>query len=273
VSLVLSAGLAALVVGVSGVSSALAASAPAARVCKKVPAGEKGLWDSRNCAGTSVANGEYAWSWADNGGAATIYCLLGGTKFTESLCEGAGSGPFGEVLKAETFPRLLGLLLLSILVGHAATIATEFDCKDGDFSGTESTATLAINITTTHLACTVVKPANCEVGNVGGAAGTIKTESVNGLLESLTLVNFTPTDASLFVELEYKGSSCSLKEKKFPIKGSQMCELGTAAQTPEIEGLIDCKKTGSSLTLGTESATLEGLIHTHLEGLPYWEIR
>jgi hypothetical protein len=265
--------LAVLVVGVSGVSSALAASAPAARVCKKVPTGEKGLWNSSNCEGTSVVSGEYAWSWADNGGAATIYCLLGGTKFTEALCEGAGSGPFGEVLKAEPFPRLLGLLLLSVLVGHAATIATEADCKDGDFSGTGATATLTTNATITYLACSVVKPANCEV-NVGAATGgTIKTEGLSGLLESLTLVNFRPEAASLFVEVEYKGSSCSLKEKTFPIKGSQMCEFGTAAQTPGIEGLIDCKKTGSSLTLGTESLTSEGLIHGHLEGLPYWEIR
>jgi hypothetical protein len=271
--LVLSAGLAVLVLGALGVSSASAATAPALKVCKKVPSGEKGLWNSSNCGGTSVASGEYAWSWADNGGAATIYCLLGGTKFTEALCEGAGTGPFGEVLKAETFPRLLGLLLLSTLIGHAATIATELDCKDGDFSGTGATATLTINTTITYLACTVVKPANCEVGNVGGAAGTIKTQELNGLLESLTLVNFTPAAASLFVEVEYKGSSCSLKADKFPIKGSQMCEFGTAAQTPAVEQLLNCKKTASSLTLGTEPATYEGLTHIHFEGLPYWKVR
>jgi hypothetical protein len=262
-----------LVLGALGVSSASAATAPALKVCKKVPSGEKGLWNSSNCGGTSVVSGEYAWSWADNGGKATIYCLLGGTKFTEALCEGAGTGPFGEVLKAEPFPKLLGLLLLSVLIGHAATIATELDCKDGDFSGTGSTATLTIGTTITYLACTVVKPANCEVGNKGGTAGTIKTEGLNGLLESLKLVNFTPEVASLFVEVEYKGASCSLKEKAFPIKGSQMCEFGTAAQTPAVEQLLNCKKTESSLTLGTESATYEGLTHIHFEGLPYWKIR
>lgn len=271
--LVLSAGLAVLVLGALGVSSASAATAPAIKVCKQLPAGlaGHGLWSASNCEGTSVTNGEFAWSWADNGGKATVYCILGGTLYADDLCEtDNGKGPFFESLQAETFPKLLGLLLLSTLTGHAGGVATVIDCKDGDFRGTGASATLTIETTITYLGCLASSPANCEVSNAGEKGGTLKTEDLTGKLESLTLVNFNPEAKNEFITIEYKlGCGKSLEKEKFPISGSQMCEFGAAAQTPAVEQLLNCTKKGSALKLGAEKAEYEGLVHIHFEGLPY----
>jgi hypothetical protein len=276
--LVLSAGLAVLVLGALGVSSASAATAPAIKVCKLVPVGieKKGLWNSPTCGSENVKEGKYAWAWADNNGKATIYCALIAGGFTESLCESGTSGPFSEFLLGdEEFPKLLGLLLLSILTGSVAKVATEIDCKDGDFHGTGATGSLTIETTITYLGCLASKPANCEVSNVGGTGGTLKTEPLDGKLESLTLTNFSPENAQgLFIKIEYKeGCGAALKGQVFPVSGSQMCEFGSAATTPAVEQLLNCTKKGSALKLGTEPATYEGLTHIKFEGLPYWKVR
>jgi hypothetical protein len=184
--LVLSAGLVALVLGALGVSSASAATAPAVKVCKKLPAGltGKGLWLSEACPKTENAK-EGTYAWAENHGKSTLYCLLGGTLYAESLCESDNKvGPFLEVLTNEAFPKQTGLLLLSALVGHTAGIATSIHCEDGDFSGQPLTATLSSGIRITYLGCTVTN-AGCTVSNPKGTAGTIETEPLNGLLESL----------------------------------------------------------------------------------------
>jgi hypothetical protein len=276
-SLVLSAGLAALALGALGVSSASAATSPALKVCKLVPlsGGLLGLYSKGECLESqNVVHGAWAWSWADDNSEATIYCVLGGSTYSEGLCEStSGTLGFLEHLTHEAFPDLLGLLLTSTLIGHAATIATEIQCPDGDFLALPATATLTIDTTITYLGCKALKPANCEVSNLKGIAGQLKTEPLTGKLESLTLNNFVPQVAGPFIEIEYKGSSCSLKEKAFPVKGSQMCKWSTEATKPATEQLLNCLKTESSLTLGTESATYEGLTHVHFAGLPFWKIR
>jgi hypothetical protein len=275
--LVLSAGLAVLAVGALGVSSASAATAPALKVCLKLPTGlkEHGLWNTSNCEGANVTNGAFAWSWADKNGEATVYCLLGGKLYAESLCEtDNGTGPFLESLQVEPFPRSLGLLLLSVLAGHAAGTATKIHCEDGNFSGTPATATLNINTTIDYTGCISTEPAGCQVSNPGSKTlGLLITNQLNGRLESLTLVNVTPNEANKFIEIEFHGMPCkSLFGISFPISGSQMCE-SEGGTTPAIEHLLTCKASGSSLKLGTENATYEGKTHIHLEGLPYWKIR
>jgi hypothetical protein len=273
--LVLSAGLVALALGALGVSSASAATAPAVKVCKKLPAGltGKGLWLSEACPKTENAKeGTYAWAWAENQGKSTLYCLLGGTLYAESLCESDNKvGPFLEVLTNEAFPKQTGLLLLSVLTGHAAGIATTIHCEDGDFSGQPLTATLSSGITITYLGCTVTN-AGCTVNSTGGTAGTIETQKLDGSLESLTLVNFTPEEKSKFVEVEYNGTSCALKEEKLPISGSQMCQWNSGSTEPAILHLLLCKKSESALKLGSEKAEYEGLTHVRFEGSPYWKI-
>jgi hypothetical protein len=276
--LVLSAGLAVLAVGALGVSSASAATAPALKVCLKLPTGlkEHGLWNTSNCEGANVTNGAFAWSWADKNGEATVYCLLGGKLYAESLCEtDNGTGPFLESLQVEPFPRLLGLLLLSLLTGHAAGTATKIHCEDGKFSGTPATATLNTETTIDYTGCISTEPAGCEVSNPGSKTlGLLITNKLDGRLESLTLTNFTPETGTKFIEIEYHGTPCkALLGIAFPITGSQMCEFEASASTPAIEQLLTCKTSGSSLKLGTENATYEGKTHIHLEGLPYWKIR
>lgn len=269
--LVLSAGLVVLVLGAFGASSASAA--PKLKVCVEVPSGQKGLWNNNHCNGTNEVTGTFAWAWPENNGAGTVYCLLGGTEFSEALCELGGNNKFQEVsFPNRPFPRWLGVLLLSVLVGHAATIATELHCEGGSFSGQPATLTLSIENAVDYTGCTVSKPANCEVSSPGAPLGLIKTKELNGLLESLTLVNLTPKTESLFVDVLYSGSSCSLKNKTFEIKGSQMCEFNPGSNEPALIHLLNCKKSGSALTLGTEHAEYEGLVHIHFPGLPAWKI-
>ncbi len=277
--LVFSAGLALLVFGVLGAVSASAASAPALKVCKLVPSTLKGLWgvgEPRCESSTYVENGEYAWSWADAGGAATFYCVLGGTKFTDELCEHLGPGNFGEALVVEPFPRELGLLLKSTLTGELSGVKTEIVCTEGRFNGQPSTATLVNAIVIKYTSCSITKPEHCEPGNPGKPAGTITTEPLVGHLQSLKLVVFLPESGTTWFELEYKlpaGVDCVVHGQVFPIKGTQSCDFEPSAQTPAIDHLLVCKKTGSLLKFGTEKFTYEGVVHIHLEGLPYWKIQ
>src|ERR1700690_2324840 len=169
--LVLPVGLVALALGALGVSSASAATPPGVKVCKALTAGPgKALYTNSNCTG-NTETGTYAWAWAD-GAANTWYCLLkSGGLWGDPLCS-TGTGKFEEVLvKGEAFPKQTGLLLLSVLVGHVATLPTTIYCKGGDFRPHPVTSTLSQEIGITYLGCAVLAPASCEVGNVGATKG------------------------------------------------------------------------------------------------------
>lgn len=229
-----------------------------------------------NCEGASVVKGEWALSWANNGGKNTVYCVLGGTEFTEDLCFTGGSGPFGKVEVAnEAFPNLEGALLLSVLVGHAAGTPTTIHCEGGKFKGNSSTQTLNTGTFITYTGCTVSAPAKCEVSIPGGTAGTLETKGLNGEQASAAspLVNFTPEANSKFIEIEYKGSECALKGNVFPISGSQMCTFNAGSTTTlAVLQLLKCVKSESALKLGSEKAEYEGLTHIKFVGEPFWKV-
>jgi hypothetical protein len=256
------------------IASAETFSPLALNVCKKVPAGEKGLWNTSNCGGTNVASGEYAWSVADNAGKATIYCALGGSAFTEDLCSKLGSsGPFKEKLSAEAFPKLLGAGGLAVFKASIASLKTEVDCKKNEFSGQPATARLLIQARITFLECKSTKPANCEVNSVGEPAGTIASTGLVGEpSSSLTSVSFHPESGTTFTEIEATGASCALKGTKLPVTGSQTCEFeATAAESAQEHALI-CKASGSKLKLGSETATAEGDANVMVEGGLFWQM-
>jgi hypothetical protein len=248
---------------------------PALRVCKKVPAGEKGLWNSSNCEGTNVTSGEYAWSVADGKGKAIIYCVLGGTTFTEALCETTGaSGPFKEKLASEAFPKLLGAGGLGTFKSKLAGVSLETDCKKNTFSGQPATATTIISGKITFLECTSTKPANCEIHSVGEPTGTITTSLLAGEpTSSRAAVNFRPETGTTFTEIEYLGSSCSLKGTNAALTGSQNCEFEVAATESAEEHTLSCKATGSKLELGSNKATAEGAANIMVEGGLFWLVR
>ena len=280
--LVFSAGLAVLVLGVLGIASASAASLKA---CLKVPATALllGLYKEPNCTGNE-RQGVYAWAYPDpfNRGKSTLYCVLESHDeglFREALCESFDAteeSPFELGLGGPAFPLELGLLLKSTLVGELIGVKTEITCTDGKFHGQPTTATLAEKITITYTTCSITKPEHCEPGNPGKPAGTLETNELVGHLQSLKLVVFLPTEpGTTFIEIEYKlpaGVNCVLHGNIFKVTGTQSCDFEPAAQTPEIEHELVCKKTGSLLKLGTEKSTYEGVVHIHLEGLPYWKI-
>ncbi len=281
--LVLSAGLAVLALGGLGVSSASAATAlpPDIKVCKKLPVGSLiGLWESAECEGSYVAAGKYAWSWADGGGTATIYCVLkqsGG--FADDLCENEKSGgPFGELLIKEPFPKLLGLLLLSVLKGKAFTETTDIHCEHGHFSGQPLTAKETKETVVNYTGCIAERPTGCQVSNPGVTTlGELETKPLIGTQETLTLVGFAPSAGTAFIEIEFHGSSCgsggALNGKASAVSGTDKCEWEGGARDPLIIHLLFCKAEGSKLKFGGEAQTYEGGAHIHFEGEPYWKIQ
>jgi hypothetical protein len=269
----MSTALMAIALGVA-TASADAFTPPALSVCKKVPAGEKGLWNSNSCEGTNVASGEYAWSVADDAGKATIYCVLGGTSFAEALCETGGSGPFKEKLVSEAFPKLLGTGGLATFKGTIAGVSIQTDCKANSFSGQPATATTIIDGQLTFSECTSVKPAGCEVHTPGRPSGTIITSSLAGEpTSSRAAVTFHPETGTTFTEIEYTGGSCSLNGTKAEIGGSQTCEFEVAATESAEEHTLTCKATGSKLELGKKALTAEGAAKVMVEGNAHWLVR
>ncbi len=286
---VLSAGLTALVLGVLGAAGASAATAPALKVCKKAPQrllelGWLGLYNGGTCdparsGETDVVKGAYGWAWPDAGGTATIYCLLddipAGRLYSDELCErDGGNAQFSEALLAgEKFPKLEGSILLSVLKGEVLSVKTEIHCTGGTGIGQPETATLLKETTLTYTGCLGLKPANCQVRNLGGANnGTIETKPLITHLQSLQLVVFLP-EGKFFVEIEYKEGCGTLTNVAFKLEGTQSCDFQPEAKLPAIDHLLVCKATGSLLKFGAVSATYEGVNHIHLEGLPYWKIQ
>ena len=250
---------------------------PALSICKKVPSGQKGLWNASNCEGAYAGTGAYAWSWAGSS-TTTVYCVLGGSKYSDPLCDNEVGTPkaFGETTATEVPPKLLGLQLKSTLAGEVSLTKTEISCTDGQFTGQPTSATVEAKVKITYTGCTVAKPEHCEIGNPSEPAGTIQTKELSGRLVSLKLVEFAPESGTIFAEIEYKlpaGVDCVLHGKTVKFEGSQSCDWEPAAQTPAQDHLLNCKKTGSKLKFGGGSATYEGLTHIHLEGLPYWKIQ
>jgi hypothetical protein len=269
-----SAGLVALALSAT---SATAATAPALKVCKKVPTGEKGLWNSSKCNSEESATGSFAWAWAGSK-TTTVYCVLGGSSFSDELCEHAsGSGPFKEVTATEATPKVEASILLSTLKSKVAGAENVIDCTGGSSKGTGESATLLGSNPITYTGCTSVKPTKCVVANKGGTEGTIETKALMAKLLSLTETEFSPEAVGgAFVEIEYKNKgteTCSLKGEVLAVTGTQKCVWEGAVQTPTTDKLLGCKTSGSNLKLGTQTATYEGINHVHLEGTPFWKIQ
>ncbi len=277
----LTLGLTALALTAIAAPPASALSEPTAlKVCKKVPAGLKGLWKtSEECDTTNYeTSGAFAWSWPLNGGKDTDYCVLGGTEYTEALCGNGGSGPFEQVTLAnEKFPEFEATLLLSLLTSTVGVTTTKIVCKTGTASGQPLTPTLGSNIKVLFQNCAVVAPAKCEIKSVGLPAGEISTRPLDAKLLSLSLVQFTPETASTFMELEYvnKGSEkCAISSGSIPVKGSQKCQTGSDPALPLLLHLLECFPSGGSLTLGTGStvAKYEGTAHVKGAGDLWWKV-
>ena len=94
----------------------------------------------------------------------------------------------------------------------------------------------------------MLTPKECEAGNPKEAAGTIVTKGLISHLQSLKLAVFLPEPGQPFVEIEYKlaaGTDCILHGEVIKLTGTQSCDFEPPAQTPAIDHLLVCKKTGS----------------------------
>jgi hypothetical protein len=269
--------LTALTVGVLGAANASAESAPYLKWCALVPSTElKGLWETDKCEGTEyVVNGKYAWAWAASL-TETSYCVLGGSKFTENLCEHEGSGPFLIHTTKERPPTIQGVMLTSKLDLKVSGAESQISCTSGSSSGEAESAKETLKEPLTYTGCTVVKPTRCLVANEGGTAGTIDTELVRSKLQSLDAVLVEPESGTVFVTIEYKDKGteeCALNALKLELAGSQTCEWEAGLNLASLDHLLNCKKTGSNLKFGANTATYEGVSHVHLSNDALWKIQ
>jgi hypothetical protein len=254
--------------------TAPSASAVTLKVCKKVPASLKGLWKtSEECDTTKYeTEGKFAWAWPTNNGTETVYCVLGGTSFTDDLCEDSGSGPFLERTTKEAFPKLEASLSLPQLKTTIGGLPANLHCTGGSFTGQPLTQTLLSGGAITYTGCDS-SITNCELDSPGEPTGIIKTKPLDVVLDSLTLANFEPEEASTFVEIKILGSSCAAKVT-LPIKGEQMCAIGgpVSPSLPALLHLLECAASGSNLKLGSEPATYESTAHVKVAGDLWWKI-
>jgi hypothetical protein len=268
--------LTALTVGVLDAANASAESAPYLKWCALVPSGLKGLWESDKCEGASVASGKYAWAWAASL-TEISYCVLGGGKFTEALCETSGSGPFLIHTTKEKPPAIQGVMLTSTVDLKVSGVTSEIKCTGGSSSGEAESAKETIKASLKYTGCTSAKPAKCEVNSEGGTAGTIETVALRSKLESLQLVLVEPEAGTVFVTLEYKNKGveeCALNAVKFEVTGTQTCEWEAGVTTViSLDHLLNCKATGSNLKFGGNAGTYEGVGHVHLSNDALWKIQ
>jgi hypothetical protein len=198
-------------------------------------------------------------------------------EYQDELCEvRSGGGAFGEALLAkESFPKGLGLVLLSAFIGTVAGVKSEVHCGGGGLEWQPVSATLVEKDVITFTQCSVLKPAKCEISSVGAPAGTVITDGIVGQLLSLKLVNFSPESGKTFVEVEFKNKApenCALNGTMLEFEGVQSCDFEASASLPAKEHVMLCKKTGSLIKFGAERLTGEGNVDIHLEGSPYWKI-
>lgn len=124
----------------------------------------------------------------------------------------------------------------------------------------------------------VAKPANCTVGNPGGAAGSFSTNSFHGqvIMDPFNgagplFYKFTPATGTAFFEIEFHGEECALSEFALPVEGSVGGESSNATGVEKSKqsltfGAAQQTTSGSALTLGGGTIVLSGTVAMELAG-------
>jgi hypothetical protein len=227
--------------------------------CVKV-AESKGAFEDSKCS-EEKTGGEYALAYADTA-TASLRCSAAATEtagFATARCNAKETGDFELKTTSEATPKLDGSGTHTVLSGTIAATKTVVTCtKDTLETQPEAEGRWAKG-KLSYSSCTVSEPAHCAVAEpiVSEFTGQLEEAEVEKEQEfQVKLTGAKASEAYAEVEFQNKGESCTVKGKD-TLKGSQVCGFDAAISTPELEHETICKTSGSSLTLGTEKATLE----------------
>jgi hypothetical protein len=269
--------LSVLAIGVGAITAASASAAePVFAFCHDFGAGNgHGTYSDAHC---SVAEngGLYGVAYAD---AATtlLLCLWEGSEhnYTNSHCSELGSGEFEKQLitTADT-PLLLGTPInAAVLKGKVLMGATEISCTTGKFETQPLEKGASSGGRLEYTNCTVKQPLKCIVTEP--IVATFNDQLEGNKLDKFTGNKTNGTKTEIFTEIEYldkPGETCSLKNKRFPIKGSQKCEGGANINTFQLLQELECTKEGSNLTIGTEEALYENKVSVTAQSGEAWGV-
>jgi hypothetical protein len=153
---------------------------------------------------------------------------------------------------------------LSLLTGKVGGAEVKLECAKDTFTGTveaagKSTATLLLK------ECAETKPASCKV------PATIEGKLKDKLIGSLAPEDeFEATKAEgTIAEIAVSGAGCAITGT-YALKGTQVCEL-PKVEEELTEHEIVCKKTGSKLKLGSETASFSSTEKAKLTSGKKWD--
>jgi hypothetical protein len=160
----------------------------------------------------------------------------------------------------------------SILKGTIASVTSEVKCEKGKVVGTieggvagtlgKSTGTM------TFEECKLVTPANCKL--------TTKTIGTTELKDELELTGGAKRIEDKFETKEGNNfASIGIEGKKFPVSGSQVCEIDTSNTEAETEATthkIKCVATGG-LKIGTNPAEITSEAVVKLTSGKKWSVK
>jgi hypothetical protein len=173
----------------------------------------------------------------------------------------------------------------SILKGTIASVTSEVKCEKGKVTGTIEGGVAGTvgksKVTMTFEECKLVTPTNCEL--------TTKTIGTSELKDELELTGsgkriedkFETKEGNNFasIGIEGKESSCVIahvaEEKKFPVSGTQVCEVDTGNTEAETEAAahkMKCTASGG-LKIGTNPADMTSEATVKLKSGKKWSVK
>ena len=229
--------------------------------CKEVGASSLGVYTESHCA-TTTSHGSWTWTWADENGETTDYCLLELTdpSFKNSICtEGSSGGAFEAVkLPDELYFLLSGVTEnadAQIFKGMIGGVTTEVLCTHASFTGRPFSRVLLSSTAFRYSGCTVKAPESCSVDSAHEETGKISTTELVGTLASSTKMAFAPHTGTTYLELSFTGATCVIAGKA-EVTGKQNCRFSAGVSTPAAEHQFLCEASGSEFLNGQKSGVI-----------------
>jgi hypothetical protein len=268
-----------LAIGASAITAATASAAePVYAYCHDI-AGQHstgGTYSDPHCTSLVNGGGLYAAAYADTA-TSLLLCLWVGVNnglYKNDHCTELGVGNWEKVLVSEPTPLLLGkpinpaVLKAKVLMG-----ATEFSCTTGKFETQPLEKGASSGGRLEYTNCTVIQPLKCIITEP--IIVTFNDQLEGNKLDKLTGNKTNGTKTEILTEIEYSdkpGEVCSLKNKKFPIKGTQTCEGDSLMNLFVLLQELECTKEGSNLTIGTEEALYENKMSVTAQSGEAWGV-
>jgi hypothetical protein len=272
--------LSVLAIGAGAITTATASAAePVYAYCHDI-AGQHsngGTYSDAHCTSLVNGGGLYAVAYADTA-TSLLLCLWVGVNnglYKNDHCTELGTGNWEKTLITnEGTPLLLGKPInKAVLKGKVLMGATEIECTTGKFETQPEEKGVSLGGRLEYTNCTVIQPLKCIVTEP--IVATFNDQLEGNKLDKFTGNKTNGTKTEIFTEIEYldkPGEVCSLKNKKFPVKGTQTCEGGSLINLFVLLQELECTKEGSNLTIGTEEALYENKVSVTAQSGEAWGV-